>query len=482
MDRTRRALALALVLLGAVGCERGLEPGSAARAGDLRLEVEDAASFLAPISALPNDPAVAQSTLEIWIDYALLAWAVNREGELATLDLSDILDLELTRRLVGRLREQVILADTAITNEELEAAFELERPGEEVRASHILFSAEAGAPESRRDSLRAFAEEIRERAIAGEDFARLAEAFSDDPGSAVEGGDLGFFGRGVMVPAFEEAAFALEPGEIGEVVESEFGLHVIRLEERRLPGLSEVAAQYRTQLQTERVMVAESIYLAELEGPANVQVADGAIALVRRVTAAPGQRLSGADEAAALTTWAGGEFGAEEYRLFIAAQPAEVRQQITSAPDAQIEIFLHDLARDRLLVNAAEELGIELSEDDRQEVLDEILGQYRMVANLLGVDSLEVQEGGTLRGTVEEQVAELMRGVVANERDLIPLGSLAPPLRRHYGYQVADDAAARIVAQVAELRAQEGAPSPPGAAQPSSEPPASVEDTEPPPP
>ncbi|HSC85958.1 MAG TPA: peptidylprolyl isomerase [Polyangiaceae bacterium] len=102
----------------------------------------------------------------------------------------------------------------------------------QIVGSHILVAykgAQRAAPyvERTRDQARELAEQLRQRALGGEDFAKLAAEFSDDRGSAANGGQLGTFRREQMVGEFSNAAFALEPWQISHVVESSYGFHVI---------------------------------------------------------------------------------------------------------------------------------------------------------------------------------------------------------------------------------------------------------------
>ena len=108
---------------------------------------------------------------------------------------------------------------------------------EQVRARHILLRVEPGAQADAVEARRKQAEEIRARLAAGADFAELASSLSEDPGSKEAGGDLGFFRRGQMVKPFEEAAFGLEPGALAPVFRSDFGFHVLRVEERKAAQL-----------------------------------------------------------------------------------------------------------------------------------------------------------------------------------------------------------------------------------------------------
>ena len=97
------------------------------------------------------------------------------------------------------------------------------------------------------------AQEIRKKLLAGEDFATLAKAESDDAGSGANGGDLCTFGHGRMVPAFESVAFTIPVGEISEPVKSQFGYHIIKVESRGEKSLVEVKAEIERKLDGEAV-------------------------------------------------------------------------------------------------------------------------------------------------------------------------------------------------------------------------------------
>jgi len=101
---------------------------------------------------------------------------------------------------------------------------------EERQAAHILVAAAAAAPQAEQDAAKAKAEQLLQQARKNPaEFAGLAKQNSQDTGSAANGGDLGFFGRGMMVKPFEDAAFTLKQGEISGLVKSDFGYHIIRL-------------------------------------------------------------------------------------------------------------------------------------------------------------------------------------------------------------------------------------------------------------
>jgi peptidyl-prolyl cis-trans isomerase C len=129
------------------------------------------------------------------------------------------------------------------------------RNPEKVRARHILFTVDEAADDAEVAAVRARASEILEKARAGQDFVALAKEYSQGP-SGPQGGDLGYFEQGKMVPPFDAAAFALEEGDISDLVRTQFGFHIIKLEDRQAASeipFEHAQTQIRSALQNQQV-------------------------------------------------------------------------------------------------------------------------------------------------------------------------------------------------------------------------------------
>jgi len=167
-----------------------------------------------------------------------------------------------------KIKQNLRATDDEIKNYYDNNLNEFERK-EEVRARHILIKTEGRGEEKAKE----LADQIYERAIKGEDFEKLAKEFSEDPGSKDKGGDLGYFERGKMVPEFEEVAFSSEIGKISEPFKTNYGFHIVQVQDKREGGikpLEEVRAEITAKILQEKAEIeglnkAKSIYKRILE-------------------------------------------------------------------------------------------------------------------------------------------------------------------------------------------------------------------------
>lgn len=136
----------------------------------------------------------------------------------------DYIELSLEKVRAG------IQVDEAELLERYQSSLDAYTSPESRQASHILISVDKDADSETSEQARQLIMQLRQRIVDGESFAKIASEFSQDPGSANEGGDLGDIERGVMVQAFENALFSLQPGELSEAVKTSFGWHLIKLQ------------------------------------------------------------------------------------------------------------------------------------------------------------------------------------------------------------------------------------------------------------
>jgi len=465
--------ALAAASLAVTACD-GSGRGSGellARAGSAQFSVEEAAQLLATQNELPNQPEVAMALADLWIDYTLLAKAANRDSTLASVDLRGLVKQQMEQELVFRLREEVVQVDTSFTEEELREIFSREGPGASVRARHILVTFPQGASPAQRDSVRTFMEGLRSQLAAGADFAALAREHSEDPGSAANGGDLGFFQRGMMVAPFDSAAFSLQPGELSGIVESPYGLHVLRVEERQSPSFEENGQNFRMQYVQELIARAEREYIEGIEGPANVRVVPGALTTVRELAQRPQYPLSRRAEARPVVEFTGGRFTAGDLQEWMQAQAPALRSQIQQAPDDALEGLLGNLTRGRLLVAEAERRGLSLTREEEETLLTEARNRFVQATRALGLFGLTTEAGETMDQAIQRSVHGSLEGILSGDRDVIPLGTIAYSLRRGQNTEVFDRGVELAVTRVDELRGPSTSGFPPGLTPPAGMPP-----------
>ena len=144
---------------------------------------------------------------------------------------------------------------------------------EQVQASHILIKVDSKADDAQKSEARNKIEEIQKRLQKGEDFAALAKEFSQCPSNA-KGGDLGYFRRGQMVPPFEQAAFGLKPGTISDIVETNFGYHLIKVIDKKSESTipyNDVKERLEQHLKQKKIQKEITSYVDKLKAKAKVE-------------------------------------------------------------------------------------------------------------------------------------------------------------------------------------------------------------------
>jgi peptidyl-prolyl cis-trans isomerase SurA len=188
---------------------------------------------------------------------------------------------DFLRKQMGRMKlvQMRVTPKVKVSEEDLKAAYtqysKMETGDSEVHARHILVQVDPSAPAEKVDAARKKAEALAAEARKpGVDFAALAKAKSEGP-SAADGGDLGYFKRGVMVPAFERVAFSLNEGEVSEPVRTQFGWHILKVEEKRAVDVApfeQVKGELEAKLKMQKTEKYVEQYVQELRQKASVEV------------------------------------------------------------------------------------------------------------------------------------------------------------------------------------------------------------------
>jgi peptidyl-prolyl cis-trans isomerase C len=308
------ALTLALLALPALAAEEkqssknkvAVVNGSVITRADFEREIHVAEQRFSRMGKSPSDSqlsAIKQEALERLIGRELLYQESQKKGIkvdeaelnekfqerfpngaelkslLSTMNLTEA-DLKSQFRLgmmIGKLIDQEFIQKVTVSDKETKQFYDnnpqfFKQP-EQVRASHILIKVDSKADKTQKAEARKQLEEIQQKVKEGEDFAAFAKDSSQCPSSA-KGGDLGYFGRGQMAKPFEEAAFALKPGEVSDIVETRFGYHLIKVMDKKPEAkiaYNDTEKRIEQRLKNEKIQKEVTLHVEKLKEKAKIE-------------------------------------------------------------------------------------------------------------------------------------------------------------------------------------------------------------------
>jgi parvulin-like peptidyl-prolyl isomerase len=449
-----------------------------ARAASQELSIDKAASLFSLNPRIPAQPDVVNAIANLWIDYTLLAHAVAKDSTLNAVNLDPIIEPYIEQEVVWRLRDKVIKVDTALDDTRLKQLFEQQGTGTTIKARHVLLRLPGDATPAQRDSVTRLAQGIRDRARKGEDFAGLARQYSQEPGAQQSGGDLGYFGRGQMVAPFEQAAFAMNVGDVSDVVETPFGLHIIKVEDKKSADFESSKVAFREEAKNRLIQDAEQNYVKQLTDTMNIVVEPGSYEVVRELAKKSTADVTGRAARRKLVEYKGGEVTAGDYARFLQRLQPQQRNMISTQNDENLKQLLEGLARNEILVTEAGRQKLEVPKTQIDSVRNEIKRQLRTAIAEAQLNNVQPAQGQNIDEAIQQRVMTLLEGNIRGDKPVIPLGPISYSLREQYGAQVFERAVTETVTKVEQTRAANPVPQP-GMAPPGQQPPAQEQPAQP---
>jgi hypothetical protein len=338
-----------------------------------------------------------------------------------------------------------------------------------------LVKVDQGATPEQKAAAKSKAEGILKEATPA-NFASLA-AKSDEPNAKERGGDLGLFGRGMMVPEFEKCVIALKIGEISKTLcETSFGFHIIY----RSP-FQEVAEKFAPIAKQRNVAIAESTYLAKLEASNEVKLENNVTVKAKAVAKNP---LGYKKDNGTMATYKGGKLTASRFADWVSAYPpqSQIRPQLVQAPDTLVEKFVKQIVRNELVLKQADSAKAMADTAEMSNLFLNFKNAVAQVWTQLSIEPSKLVDSTGKAGNKEAlagaRVEEFFGKLIKNE---VPFVDVPYPVTRavqqkyefsinEAGLDAVIEKAKSVRATSDSLKAQQapppGAPTPGGAPQP----------------
>lgn len=444
----------------AVACGAASNPDVAATAGNQQLPSAKLAEILGQSQA-PLEKDVARSIAELWVNYQLVALSAAKGDSLTDPKvMQDALWSNLDNIRVKKFYDNVSKGwnDQAPGTDE-----ERYNSGEAYAARHILIKTEQGATPEQIAAAKAKASDILKQATPA-NFASLA-ARSDEPGAKERGGDLGLFGKGMMVPEFEKCVVAMKPGEISkEPCQTSFGFHIIY----RSP-FADVKDKFAPLAKQRNVAIAESTYLAKLESGNEVKIEANATVKAKAIAK---NTLGYRKDNDAMATYKGGKLTAARFAEWLAAYPpsSQIRPQLVQAPDTLVEKFVKQIVRNELVLRQADSAKATVDTAEMSNLFLNFKNAVSQTWSSLGVEPAKLADSAKAVGGDKEKIAgakvEAFFGkLVKNEVPFVDVPyPVARAVQQKYSFNINEAGLDKVIELAKGVRAKSDSSKVPGAA------------------
>ena len=356
---------------------------TAARVGSRELKSARVAELISKLGGPNANPQAAELITAFWVDFSLFADQVAA-GSLKTdsVTMNRLMWPQIAEHKVTSWHDSLVARRPGVSAAAADSVF---NSGDLRLFQHILFMP-GGATAADTAKAKVSADKVLPQAKTG-NFGKLAAQYSSD-GSKADNGYLFVSGKGAFVPAFEDAAWGLKPGEVSGVVKSQFGFHIIRR-----PLLAEGRDRFLAKLKETQKAAGDSAYMEELNQKYEIKVKSGSGAAIRSALADLGAaRRSGKG----LVSAKGGDFTVGEMVKWLDALPTQALAQIRAANDTLLESFAKTLAQNAILLKQADSAKIVVNPTIYEGLRLQYQSQVNNLSESLGLNAPEFSDSSKL--------------------------------------------------------------------------------------
>lgn len=392
----RLALVGAVVLVAGCSLKDALSGHQdvVATAAGQELTVERVAAMIAPAKSVPLRREVVDRVAELWVDYQLLAQATANGDSLLDTATVNAANWPMIVQILANGYHDSVVAKSKPSQAQLDSAYN----GNDYRyVTHILVAVRRDTTPAIVAAKRHLAEGYLAQLQHGDNFGQLATRVSDDPGSKASGGAY-FITRGQMVKPFEDAAFAMSPGQLlPSLVQSDFGFHIMRR-----PPLAEVRDSFADRVSTIMLERQDSVFLDSISNRTGIAVRGRAAAITK---AAVNNLRAAKGRSRTVATWRGGSLDEHQLAVWLQAYPAQTRAMIGSAPDSTLVEFVKSLARNQQIVQAAQARHIVVSGPQHDSLRMHYRDDLHQMLTGIGIAAESLAADSSARGASRGAVA-----------------------------------------------------------------------------